>query len=510
MAVPDREAYVKGSLAHLPLPKTLNYIHQAKKTGILALALGPKKAHIHFDNGEIVHVTSSYFADQSLGEFLVQQRKITAEQASASLDATRSGPLKQGMFLIEHGHISPHDLYDALNTHVTLKLYRLFEWPEGDFFFKQGEIIEPEFRVLKIHMGNLIYVGIRDYYPMKTLPLEFRGRKEFPLFRRPDCPYREEDMAFGPMGTRVLSMVNGQHTLRQIVAHSKMKKGQIYKILYAMFLLGFIGFPESVQDRSRQTFRERAQRRGATGADRQGYEVNIADDLIAEAVRSVERIHSTVAAGEPAESADLDLGEPIQKVKAPAAAKAGAGELSLGLDEPHEEPEDDGDDIFGLAPESSSGLGWEDDASGAGAGFDEPDANAYTASFETTDLGAYSTPEELMKQATYLTEESRWDEAERFLRRAIEVDPNWSPAYPHLGWAVYNRSGGVEVAESEAIVKEGLRRDPKNFEAFLILGKIYKAENQVDFAELHFVKAIELNVDCVEAKEEIKKIRASR
>ncbi|MCZ7584848.1 MAG: DUF4388 domain-containing protein [Deltaproteobacteria bacterium] len=245
----ERESYVKGSLAHLPLPKTLNYIHQAGKTGILAIARGPKKVHVHFEGGQIVHVTSSYFPDLALGEYLIKQGKITKEIAEESFEHTRDAEQKQGAWLVEHGHLTPHELFDALNTHVTLKLYNLFRWPDGDFFFKQGDIVEKEHRILKIHMGNLVYIGMRDHFPLKSLPTEFRGRKETPLFKRKDCQYRVEDMAFGPTGTRIYSIVNGEHTLRQIIALSKLKKGAAYRMLYGMFILGFIGFPESVQER---------------------------------------------------------------------------------------------------------------------------------------------------------------------------------------------------------------------------------------------------------------------
>ncbi|MCL4236146.1 MAG: hypothetical protein KJ042_16695, partial [Deltaproteobacteria bacterium] len=96
---------------------------------------------------------------------------------------------------------------------------------------------------------------------------------------------------------------------------------------------------------------------------------------------------------------------------------------------------------------------------------------------------------------------------ERYLNRAVEVDPDFAEAYPYLGWCVYNNSSGTDFVRAESIVKKGMAKKPGMFQAFLFLGKMYMREDQRDFAELHFVKALELNIDCAEAKEEIKKIR---
>jgi tetratricopeptide (TPR) repeat protein len=534
--MPEREDYVKGSLAHLPLPKTLNYIHQAAKTGILAIVRGPKKVHIHLDAGQVVHVTSSYFPGLSLGEYLIKQRKISQEISAESYEKTRAGNTRQGMWLVEHEYLSPHELYDALNTHVTLKLYTLFEWPEGDFFFKQGEIIEQEHRVLKTHMGNLIYIGIRDHFPMTTLPTEFRGRKETLMFKRPDCRYREEDMAFGPMGTRVISLINGQHTLRQIVSLTKFKKSIAYKMIYAMYLLGFIGFPESVVQRESKKgsrFQERVLQEQETKArmrKSEGFEINIADNIISEAVKSVERIHETVKgvdsgfeetsedmtvalnaaqirtetksfrAPKPAMPSEPALTKPVEPVEE---------EFGLKLDEPGKAA----DDFFASKPSSSAEapaeeFAWEEPAESAALGDlgeSEP-LDSYT-SFESDDLQEYKSAADLLKQASYFINENRYEDAERYLNRAIELDANYAEAYPPLGWCIYNRSNGGEVRDAEQTIKKGIKLNPQMFQAFLYLGKIYKAEKQPEFAELHFVKAIELNVDCTEAKEEIKRIR---
>lgn len=503
-----REEYVRGTLQQLPIPKALNYIHQAGKIGILAVTRGPKKVHIHFDKGRIVHVTSTFFPGLSLGEFLVKDGHITRDIAEESFENTRTGKLKQGTYLVDRGHISPHTLFEILNTHVTEKLYRLFEWNEGELFFKQGEIVEKEHRILNISIPNLIFVGVRDYFPMTTLPREFKGRKEMVLHHRQDCPYRMEDMAFGPAGTRVYNIVNGQRTLRQVVAGSKMPKSTAYKTVYAMFLLGFVCFPESLHESKRKAEPKAASRKEGTGSA-EAFEINIGEDLIAQALASVDRIREEARRSD----ADGETAIEFEPASTPSPAvldiHAPAEPDPLGfMDE--EESAGAAGEPDGLNFDEQDDFSWDDAAAGfEGDGAhtmpDDSDNTVYTQTDESLD--GYHSAEELVRQAVYFLDEGRFDQAERFLNRAVELEPDYAEAYPYLGWCIYNTSAGTEVTRAETMIKNGMRKKPQMYQSFLYLGKIYRRENQPDFAELHFVKAIELNIDCAEAKEEIKKIR---
>jgi tetratricopeptide (TPR) repeat protein len=123
------------------------------------------------------------------------------------------------------------------------------------------------------------------------------------------------------------------------------------------------------------------------------------------------------------------------------------------------------------------------------------------------DIEDYSNPEDLVKQAGFLLDDGKWLDARRFLKKAIELDENYADAYALLGWAVFNDPSDMDnKLEGERLIKKGLRLNPGRYLHFLYLGKVYSALGQYEFAELHFVKALELNIECSEAKEEIKRI----
>ncbi|HPQ72113.1 MAG TPA: DUF4388 domain-containing protein [bacterium] len=540
---PAKESYVKGSLTQVPFPKVLNFINQAGKTGILALSHGKRKVHIHCDRGEIVYVTSSYFPDLTLGEFLLKDKKITMQVQEESIDKAKASKIKQGAYLVERGYLSPHDLYEALNTQVTEKLFKLFTWGEGDFFFREGEIVPEEHRILNISFPNLLYRGIRSYMQMNRPPVEFRGRKESPLAKRLAGRYKIEDLRLGPTETRIYNLINGQRTLRQIVSLANMNKRAAYKVLYGLYLLELIGFPEATKT---DEFKLQTKKSKPTKKEKDGFEVSISDDLIKEAMQSVDRIKQEVA--DMGDEADIsiemlaeqtraraksakpvsDADEFAAKVdetlggEAPAetAAKptfASEPEEAVDLEAPTERDpfaaaggDDFGGDDLSVEPETDAGLGeeevgWESEDFGSDGGFGEPEEEEPAEDY-FMDIEDYTNPEDLIKQAVFLIEEERWGDAVRFMQKAIELDENNPDSYALLGWCQFNDQGGINIAEAEATIKKGLRLDSTRYMPYLYLGKLYAASNQYEFAELHFVKALELNVECSEAKEEIKRI----
>ncbi len=540
-----KDGVVKGSLLQVPFPKVLNFINQAGKSGILALSQGKRKVHIHFDRGEIVYVTSSYFPDLGLGDFLMKEGKITLQVQEESVDKARAAKMKQGAYLVEKGYLSPHDLYEALNKQVQEKLFSLFVWAEGDFFFKEGGIVDEEHRILNISFPILLYRGVRSYMPMDRPPVEFRGRKESPLVKRLAGRYKVEDLRLGPAETRVYNLINGSHTMRQIIALSNMSKRAAYKVLYGLYLLELIGFPEAAKtDQLKMTTRKGKEEKPEK---KQGYEISVAEDLIAEAVASVDRIKKEVES-EPEEELPFEPeSRPMRKPRAPQPVDE-AAEFAARVDEtlgeggrmrapreeftaasrPAKQPIDDfGGDAFaqpapvGGEPEpfefgEEKGKAAATD-SGANADWgDEPLApedelgpveQESPGEDMFVDLDEYSNPEDLIKQANVLLDEGRWSEARQFLDKALTLDEKNADVYALLGWAIFKEDvSGGSMKDAEQMIKKGIKIDPKRYLHYLYLGKIYAATNQREFAELHFVKALELNVECTEAKEEIKRI----
>ena len=538
----EKKGYVQGTLAQLPFSKTLLFIHDAKKTGVLAIARAKKKVHIHLLKGEIVYVTSSYFPGYTLGDFLLKQGKITMQVHEESIEKIRGTTMKQGTYLMEKGYISPHDLYTTLIEQITEKLLWMFKWEEGDFFFKEGPVNTDEANLIKIPFPRMIYKGIRDHLPLHSLPTEFKGRKESPLVRVPDLPFNIEELGLGPRENRILSLVNGTHTIRQIVTLSKMKKKSIYRVLYALYTSNIVRFPESI----RVQRKPQAPAKSRAAQVRESMEINVADDLIQQALASVDRIKEQVQQDEHQE-VEVPVEQPFTM-----AAEPGFEQV--------DELSNEGMEKFGFDTNAPDGFSSSDDDEDEGLGFemtddavevdDEEDAvevddyevaeeeerheqdasydveQDMLGDFEEADedlseddyeedevqLSAedFDSPHDIKDHAIMLMQDGHFDDAARFLKTAHMELPDDSDILAYLGWAIYNSKtvDGDQYAMAEQTIKQGMGANRTNYLHFLYLGRIYFEERQYEFAELHFVKALELNLDCDEARDFIKKIHA--
>lgn len=510
--------YVKGSLSLVPFPKVLHFINLGQKTGILAITRSKKKVHVHFSKGQIVFVTSSYFPGYTLGDFLINEGKISLPIQEESIAAIIESGNKQGIYLIEKGYLSPHELFESLNRQVFQKLYWIFQWQEGDFFFKEGEIATKDLQVLDIKMQGLIYQGIRDHMRLDSLPTEFKGRKESNMMRKPNLEFGLNSLGLGPSDTRVLSFVNGRHTLRQIVTLSKMKKRTVYKILYGLFLTGVVCFPEGIAHESKTRRINVAPPISKEEKEKTAYNIRISDDLISQAMKSVDKAKEKAQTQRMAvnkEEIDLEiLQEPgLTQMPAEPAPSQTPEEESFSFAE-EQSPEVVEQDIA-LADDSTYNFDFDQSSDPEDELSDDDFADQIeeddSSTLSDVNLDDYTNPDEMFEQGMVLLEENRWNEAEAFLTKAGEMLPDKSEIQAYKGWSIYNNSEKYldnNFQAAEQTIKESMKSQKITYLHFLYLGKIYAEEREHEFAELHFVKALEMNVDCTEAREQIKRLHS--
>lgn len=115
---------------------------------------------------------------------------------------------------------------------------------------------------------------------------------------------------------------------------------------------------------------------------------------------------------------------------------------------------------------------------------------------------------EAFKIGQHHLENGDFAKAEVAFRKALSLGTN--PEYnAYIGWCLYKKDPSqAPLVRNEAInlIKKTLSANPRFAKSYYFLGIIYKEDNQIDFAEMHFVKALELDKNCTEAKEELVKL----
>jgi tetratricopeptide (TPR) repeat protein len=128
------------------------------------------------------------------------------------------------------------------------------------------------------------------------------------------------------------------------------------------------------------------------------------------------------------------------------------------------------------------------------------------------DFSDSDSPEQVYKLGVMLLEQEEWERAHRALNAAIERGHAPVEAKVNKAWAYYNAHAMDREHFSRAaeMLQEQIEANPRHPQPYLMLGRVYLAEGDRSMAELYFVKALELDRNCQEAKEFIRKIYVER
>jgi len=239
-------------LREFPLQKILIALHDANKTGTLAVRTPGFIKKIYLDKGEVVFAASNW-KDDRLGEVLLKAGKITLQQYEESVRVLKMTGRKQGTVLVELGYLSPKDLFWWVKYQVKEAIYSLFPLEYAEYGFVEGEVPQKEILTLKIHLGSLIYEGL------KRIDNFTRIKKELPDFRYPlsiniGTSSLFEGIELDSLQKSIFSLIDGKRSIIELVDHASADASS-FEVLKSLYVLWFMG----VLERSGSTTEEKGQ-----------------------------------------------------------------------------------------------------------------------------------------------------------------------------------------------------------------------------------------------------------
>jgi tetratricopeptide (TPR) repeat protein len=120
--------------------------------------------------------------------------------------------------------------------------------------------------------------------------------------------------------------------------------------------------------------------------------------------------------------------------------------------------------------------------------------------------GSALVAEQHRKDGLALMQQGRWGEARQLLNSAVQLCKDAGDLRALLAWSTYKsdpeNASMVRLAIRE--LRKAVSLDPKQFQVYLFLGRIYAAMGKNILAEKQFEKALQCNPDCSEALDELK------
>lgn len=124
-----------GDLNHFPIIEVIQFLHGARKTGVLRLSNERLESHLVFHEGDLV--SANYLNSRvRIGQVLVSAGAITEEQLSQALEIQNSaGGNRKPLIitLLEHDMVDESAAYNCLESLIEMTIIEVLTWKEGRF-----------------------------------------------------------------------------------------------------------------------------------------------------------------------------------------------------------------------------------------------------------------------------------------------------------------------------------------------------------------------------------------
>ncbi|NPV59544.1 MAG: DUF4388 domain-containing protein [Actinobacteria bacterium] len=446
---------LKGSLKDFSIPDLFQLLNFGKKNGTLNLTRGQARGYICFRNGEVFFATTNW-KRQSLGLKLLNAGIITKAQLEEALQLQKTSARGQrlGQLLIRLGYITKEQLEVFVEEQIQDAVFEMLRWTDGEFDFQPGVVFPEEDIGLSISTEELIMEGSR------RLDEWNRIEKKIPnlnvVFKMTSMQGREAaQISLTPEEWMVLTHIDGEKTVRQIVELTGMSTLHTCKILYGLIGSGLL---ENVTPEEEEREADRRLERLAEELEKAETEPRDMEALPAEGLE--EYVLEPGAQELEAAEETLVVSPESARATAPEEAAAPATMEVRELDEATSRIADAVGEALGIMqmeeyPEAR------EEAVPAAAGVETPSPGALVREESWREQGAVAVPEESEEAAVGLEEEIAGEEAPPAARE---------PAAEELEMALGEAAVGLEeeIAGEEAPLAA---REPAAEELEMALGE---------------------------------------
>lgn len=223
-----------GDLSGVTAADLVNFVHQARLSGVLTIVTGEAERTVVLAGGE-VRAARSTAPGERLGEIALRLGLVGEEQVAA----VAGGGVPVGKALVDAGHLGPADLWRCLHEQVTAVFQAMLLAREGTFALVE-EAPDRVAGPLSVSTQALLMDGVRRLDELALFRARIAG-PEAVLRRR--TPERARTLQ-GPERT-LLALVDGRRTVAEIAAAAHLSDFDAIKLLHHLAETGQV---EAVDD----------------------------------------------------------------------------------------------------------------------------------------------------------------------------------------------------------------------------------------------------------------------
>ncbi|MBF0301571.1 MAG: DUF4388 domain-containing protein [Desulfamplus sp.] len=236
---------LQGDFEGLFLTSILQLLCNDQKTGLLRVTSGDNECKVFFEEGTIVYASGSQ-KESRLGYILRRDGIISAEQLQKCLALGREQKLSLGKILVDKGYVTMSTLKKYNTKQVEEILYSLLLWKKGKFEYKDIKLNLEGMVITQLNPMKLILEASRRIDELSVLNTVITS--ENLVFKiTGHVQNKEDEIRLNANEWRILSLIDGNRTIRQIVSQSGYDEFAVYKIIFSLNSYGLIEQKEEIQ-----------------------------------------------------------------------------------------------------------------------------------------------------------------------------------------------------------------------------------------------------------------------
>lgn len=234
---------LSGDFEGITLASILQLLCNDQKTGVLTVTCGEEQSRVFFETGTIVYASAS-LKEARLGFLMRNDGIISAQQLQKCLTLAKEENMHLGKILVEKGYISLDTLKSYNTRQVEAILYNLLFWKKGRFEYKDAKLNLKGMIVTQLNPMKLILEASRRIDELSVLK-EFIPSDNL-VFKMSGKVQSKEEIKLNANEWRILSLIDGTRTVRQVIDESGYDEFAVYKIFFSVISSGLIKQKEEV------------------------------------------------------------------------------------------------------------------------------------------------------------------------------------------------------------------------------------------------------------------------
>jgi len=235
---------LQGDFEGLTLASILQLLCNDQKTGVLTVTCDAEENRVFFEQGTIIYASAS-LKEARLGSLMRTDGIISAQQLQKCLAHAKEEKMHLGKIMVEKGYISLDTLKKYNTKQVETILYNLLFWKKGRFEYKDAKLNLKGMIVTQLNPMKLILEASRRIDELSVLKQSIPSDKL--VFQMSGKVHTKEEIKLNANEWRILSLIDGTRTVRQIINESAYDEFAVYKIFFSVISSGLIEQKEEVQ-----------------------------------------------------------------------------------------------------------------------------------------------------------------------------------------------------------------------------------------------------------------------